>query len=146
MTIVVDTNILFSACLTPEGRIFEILFAASRNVQIASSHFAIEELQNHKKKLVRLSKRSVNEIDTLLEVILKQVDFFSDNIIKNEYWLEANHLTKDVDSDDINFVALTLQIEGILWTGDKKLTAHLRSMGFNRVINTAELYDQLEIR
>ena len=105
MTIVVDTNVLFSACLTPEGRIFEILFATSRNVQIASSHFAIEELQKHKEKLVRLSKRSVQEIDILLEVILKQVDFFSDNIIKNEYWQEANRLTRDVDSDDINFVA-----------------------------------------
>jgi predicted nucleic acid-binding protein len=145
MIFIVDTNILFSACLTPEGRIFEILFAQSHNWQIASTHFAVEELQRHKEKLVRLSKRSVDEVDKLLETILKQVDFFSEDIIKQEFWTEAYRLTVGVDSDDINFVALTLQTSGVLWTGDKKLSTHLKTMGFDRVINTSELYEQLEI-
>jgi len=145
MTIIVDTNILFSACLTPESRIFEILFSTSPNLNIASSQFAIKELQKHREKLIRLSKRSADEIDTLLGTILKQVNFFSEDIIKHEFWLEAHRLTIGVDSDDINFVALALQTGGILWTGDKKLFTHLTDMGFNQTINTTELYSKLGI-
>jgi len=58
-------------------------------------------------------------------------------------WREAKRLTLGVDLYDMYYVALVLQTGGILWTGDKKLTNHLRSMGFDSVMNTAELYDAL---
>jgi hypothetical protein len=38
MIVVVDTNILFSACLTPQGRIFEILFNTPSYAQLISGH------------------------------------------------------------------------------------------------------------
>jgi len=145
MIIIADTNILFSACLTPDGRIFEILFSTSPHLNIVSSQFAIKELQKHREKLILLSKRSADEIDTLLGTILKQVNFFSEDIIRHEFWLEAHRLTVGVDSNDLNFVALTLQTAGILWTGDKKLVAHLAGMGFDQLINSTELYNKLEI-
>jgi predicted nucleic acid-binding protein len=54
-------------------------------------------------------------------------------------------LTEGVDLFDMDYVALTLQTEGLLWTGDKKLAEHLKSMGFTRVVNTSELYARLEM-
>jgi len=145
MIIVVDTNILFSACLTPDGRIFEILFNTSRQLQIASSYYAIEELNQHKAKLIRLSRHTDHEIETLLMAILKQVEFFGEDIIEEKYWREADRLTIGIDSKDISFVALTLQTGGLLWTGDKKLANHLKAMRFDQVMNTGELYERLGI-
>jgi predicted nucleic acid-binding protein len=119
MIIIVDTNILFSACLTPSGRIFEILFNAPPYVQLISSHLAIEELKWHKQKLLKLSKHSEEDLDLLIELVLKQIEFFDYDIIENKHWQEADRLTNGVDGDDISFVALALQTGGILWTGDK---------------------------
>jgi predicted nucleic acid-binding protein len=145
MIFVVDTNILFSACLTPAGRIFDILFNAPPSVQLISGHYAIEELLLHKGKLTKLSGHTAEEIDTLMGSILKQIEFFNEAIIEKLYWQEADILTKNVDSKDISFVALALQTGGKLWTGDKKLAAHLKLMGFDGVVNTAELFSLLNI-
>jgi predicted nucleic acid-binding protein len=54
-------------------------------------------------------------------------------------------LTKEVDSKDIVFVVLSLQTNAFLWTGDKKLTAHLKTMGFDRVVDTNMLYELFAI-
>jgi predicted nucleic acid-binding protein len=145
MIFIVDTNILFSACITPAGRIFEILFNAPPHAQLISSHFAIEELMLHKAKLIKLSGFIEEEVDILLSSILKQIDFISEDIIESEHWEYAVRLTSGVDSKDVSFVALAIQTGGWLWTGDKKLSVHLKTMGFNRVINTSELYSRLEI-
>jgi predicted nucleic acid-binding protein len=144
MILVVDTNILFSACITPQNRISEILFSPLPDLLKVCSPYAIDELLEHKEKLARLSKHTLSEVDAVLKDILKQVDFYNDDIIADEFWREAYRLTIGVDSKDINFVALTLQTGGILWTGDKKLINHLKALGFNRVITTAELYEKVK--
>jgi len=145
MIFVVDTNILFSACLTPAGRIFDILFNAPPSVQLISGHYAIKELSLHKGKLIKLSGHTDEKMDVLMGSILKQIDFFDEAMVEKIYWEEADLLTRNVDSKDISFVALALQTGGKLWTGDKKLATHLKLMGFDGVVNTAELFDLLNI-
>jgi predicted nucleic acid-binding protein len=46
---------------------------------------------------------------------------------------------------DVLFVALTISIDGSLWTGDKKLYNGLKSKGFKKVINTNELEKILQL-
>ncbi len=76
---------------------------------------------------------------------LKEVTFYSEATIEFKHWQYADRLTRDVDSKDIAFVALTLQTGGLLWTGDKKLSEHLKAMGFDRVVNTMQLSALLNI-
>jgi predicted nucleic acid-binding protein len=64
-------------------------------------------------------------------------------MIEKDNWLEADRLTAGVDANDISFVALTLQKKAWLWTGDKKLIKHLRGLGFDNILTTAELYEIL---
>lgn len=80
-----------------------------------------------------------------LYAYLQYIQLYEETFILAENWKEANRLTKDVDSDDITFVALALQIGAVLWTGDKKLAGHLKSMGFNQVVSTAELSELLNM-
>ena len=145
MIIVVDTNILFSACLTPQGRIFEILFNPPAYAQLISGHYAIEELSAHKDKLVSLSKRPTEKIDVLIAAILKQIDFYYEETIESRHRQKADRLTKEVDSNDISFVALSLQTDALLWTGYKKLATHLKVKGFDRVVDTNRLYELFAI-
>lgn len=48
-------------------------------------------------------------------------------------------ITKGIDIDDTDFVALTKFLKATLWTGDKVLYNGLKKKNFKKLINTAEL-------
>lgn len=60
-------------------------------------------------------------------------------LIDAGFIIEAERLTNEVHHFDMRYVALTLQTGGVLWTGDKRLSRHLKAMGFERVTDTATL-------
>jgi len=145
MIITVDANILFSALITPAGRLAKIISYPSLSAQLVSGHYLVEELTRHEDKIVRLSKRLKHEVLELQHSYLKNIHLYDETLIHERHWLEAETLTNEVDHFDVSYVALTLQTGGILWTGDKKLIEHLRKMSFNNVVNTAELANLLHI-
>ncbi len=54
--------------------------------------------------------------------------------------LKANELTKDVDIDDTEFVALTDHVKWKLWSGEKKLIKGLKNKGWNKFITTSGFF------
>ena len=76
---------------------------------------------------------------------LRHIRIYDETFLDRVHLKEAKRLTEKVDLYDMDYVALALQTGGILWTGDKKLTDHLKAMGFDRVINNAELAALLNI-
>lgn len=145
MTIVVDANILFSALITPNGKLAKLLCHPAANHKQISCHFLVTELLNHQDKIIRSAKRPENDVNEDMAFLLKHITLYDETFIRQEYWEEAEELTKGVDYFDTPYVALALQKEALLWTGDKKLSAHLKTMGFTDVINTSELYELLNI-
>lgn len=110
-----------------------------------SCQFIITELLKHQQKIILLSKRTAESVTEDLYYYLKNIHLYDETFIEEMNWSEAERLTMGVDRFDMNYVALTPQTNGLLWTGDKKLTSHLKTMGFDRVLNTKELYDRLEL-
>jgi predicted nucleic acid-binding protein len=53
-------------------------------------------------------------------------------------------LTRDVDYDDVMFVALAIHLRCKLWIGDKILMNTLTQKGFKRFITTNEKKDKLK--
>lgn len=145
MIVVVDTDILFSACISPNGKIAEILFSPIPQFERVSCYYALAELFKHQPKIVKCCKLPVDKVSQLFYQIIKQVNYINEDIVEKHFWVEADELTSGVDGDDVAFVALALQRNAWLWTGDKPLTQHLNKMGFERVISTAELYTKLRI-
>jgi predicted nucleic acid-binding protein len=56
MNVVVDSNILFSAAISPNGRIAEILYSPLPHIQRISCYYAFVELFKHQPKIMQLSK------------------------------------------------------------------------------------------
>jgi predicted nucleic acid-binding protein len=145
MIIIVDSNILFSALITPQSKIGEIIANPTYFSKMMTCYYTFVELFKHQPKIVKYAKRPQRESLDILHALLQHIEFYNETLIEQKHWQEANRLTIGVDRFDISYVALALQTGGWLWTGDKKLITHLRSVGFDRVINTSELYDRLEI-
>lgn len=53
--------------------------------------------------------------------------------------MKAADLVRDIDMDDISFVALCLFLDMKLWTGDKQLYIGLTQKGFDNLITTQEI-------
>lgn len=104
-----------------------------------SCYMLYVELFEKKEKILKYTKIPEGEFLELLYIVLKRIDFINENQISKESWDQAIDLTKDIDIIYISFVALAIEMKGILWTGDKKLHQGLKEKGFERVANLEEL-------
>ena len=145
MIVIVDMNVLFSAIISPNGKIAKLLTDPTLLMQRISCYYSFVELFKHQPKIVKYAKKPVSEVIDDLYTVLSSIQIYNESLIDGHHWQEAVRLTEGVDSFDVNYVALALYTGGWLWTGDKPLTAHLRSMGFDRVVNTSELAQMLTI-
>jgi predicted nucleic acid-binding protein len=128
-TLVVDTNIIFSALVNKNSNITSYLLQP--NHLLIMPKFAFVELFKHKEKICTISKYTQEEILELLYQLLRQIEFFDENVLSKDALQTAWQLVKDIDPKDMLFVALTLEVNGLLWTGDTKLRNGLKAKGFD---------------
>lgn len=86
-----------------------------------------------------MSGMTKDEVEYCRCQIIKRIEFISEEQIPFQIWQRSAHYVKDVDMDDIAFVALSEYMGLKLWTGDKKLMKGLTNKGFNNCISTQEL-------
>ena len=136
MKIVVDTNIIFSGLLSPNGTISDLLLNSSDTFDFYTPTYLLDELANHKKKILKIAGISEKELDFLQRNIFKKVDLIDLETIRDLTWEKAIELTKNIDEFDAPFIALALELESPLWTGDKKLIKGLNKKSVDWVLTT----------
>lgn len=72
-------------------------------------------------------------------MVLSTITFVPEESISEQAWLQAFALTKDIDEDDTPFIALAIELDAKLWTGDKVLSKGLAKRGADIIITTADL-------
>jgi predicted nucleic acid-binding protein len=128
--VVIDSNIVIS-CLLATGRKFsEILFSSSH--EFYSCNFLIIELFKHKEKIVKYSGADEKDVLKNLHNIIGNIHFINDNLVDIKNRQKAFDLCKEIDEKDIPFIALTLELDALLWTGDKQLKQGLQQKGFDK--------------
>jgi predicted nucleic acid-binding protein len=143
MRIVVDTNIVFSAILNTNSRIARIILQTRGRLNFYSTAQLSSEIEEHKAKIKRISNYSDYELDRIVTLIVNKIRFINIRLIPKESYEYAVALTKEIDIDDTEFVALTEHIKGTLWSGDKELQRGIRKKGWNKVITTEELFEKI---
>jgi len=139
MTIIVDTNILISALLNPNSSIGEMLMRGLVNVPKYSCYFLFVEVFDKKEKIIKYARMEEAKVLELLLLTLKKIQFFNENQISAANKEQARQLTEDIDVKDVSFVALAIELNAKLWTGDKKLYKGLKVKGFDDVVNLSDL-------
>jgi predicted nucleic acid-binding protein len=134
--IVVDTNIIFSGLLSPNGIISDLLLNSSGKFEFYSPTYVLNKLNNHQDKLLKLSGFSAQDLNYLKLMVFKKIDLIDLESIRESTFEKAVELTKDIDEFDIPFVALAIELESPLWTGDKKLSKGLSEKGIDWILTT----------
>lgn len=75
-----------------------------------------------------------------MNLIYSHINFIDENFLNETTVNIAFNLVKDIDVKDVLFIALALDLDAKIWTGDKKLINGLAIKGFNDFINTDTLY------
>ena len=140
MRIVVDSNIAFSAILNTNSKVARILLQPKSKHNFYSTEQLLFEIGKHKKKIKDISKYSDEELERIIILITNKIRFINLRLIPKESYEFAESLTKDIDIDDTEFIALSEHIKGKLWSGDKKLQIGLIKKGWRKFIKTDELF------
>ena len=139
MKIVVDTNIIFSTLLNSDGTIGDLIFNSKKHFEYYSCSYMRFEIQKHWEKLKKISKLNDAELEISYAQILSKIKFINEEIIPVDVWITSEEITKNIDIDDTDFIALTKFLKATLWSGDKILYTGLKESGFKKIINTQEL-------
>ena len=135
MKVIVDTNIIFSALLRENNKYANTLIKNDDNHDFYGVYFSIVELFKHKERIIKYSKLTEDEVLEVLYEILKHIHIINDEIISISAWKQTVNLVHDIDIKDAPNVALTIELEGKLWTNDVELKDGLRAKGFNDFID-----------
>ena len=138
MKVIVDSNILISALISPQGKELELLMNPWTKGIFYSCDFLRKEVLRNKEKIIRSSRLPESDLLNLIVKVSGRINFINEEQIPGVIWAKALAQTKDIDESDTPFLALALYLRGILWTGDKKLIRKLTAKGFKEIKNTAQ--------
>ncbi|MEQ9098679.1 MAG: PIN domain-containing protein [Imperialibacter sp.] len=141
MRIVVDTNIVFSALLNADSRIARIILQPRSGLNFYSTHHLLTEIESHREKLRQLAGYTQEQYDDVFAQISNRIKILDVRLIPVALMKNALHLTRDVDVDDTEFIALTDHIKGKLWSGDKALISGMQAKGWDKFILSKDLLE-----
>ncbi len=129
LNIVVDTNIIISSLINPKGYEFELIYFNEIHLYVPKMIFF--ELFKHKDKIINYSKLSEEDVLELFYELIKKLEVVDEKQIPGRYFKRTYEILKDIDLNDIPFVALALFLELKIWSGDKKLKIGLKNKGYD---------------
>lgn len=135
--IIVDSNIIISSLIKENSKIRDILL--NENFAFFSPEYVLNEISKHIPKIAKYSELKKEEILIFFHRILKNINFLKSDFISRKSREIAYHLCKDIDEKDTIYISLTIELDGFLWTGDKKLIKGLSKKNFKKTISTVDL-------
>lgn len=126
--VVVDTNVLFSTLLRAKSPFGDVLFQKERSFVV--NELVLTELFRHKERIVRLSSLSETDVVHLYHDLLRELELFKEDLLSPSARSRAYALCRGIDETDAPHVAIALELDGLLWTGDETLKKGLCKQGF----------------
>lgn len=94
--------------------------------------------------MIELSNSDAETIARRQQVFLANIIIVPDTAIPVTTYFSVLPLVRNVDVDDIAFVALTEELDGLLVAGDRELFEGLRLKGYSKVISFKDIIERLD--
>ena len=127
--LVVDTNIVFSALITP-GRTNQVLLKARGRLYAPME--LLEELKDKKGKIARLLGLDDSVVMDLIEAFAGEIVSFVPLHEYVETIPKARRIAGKFDEKDTPFIALAMHLQVPLWTGDHGILRFSARRGFKQ--------------
>ena len=129
----IDTNVLFSF-FKRDSTTRKLILCISLDTPLYAPKYLLEELKRYSDLIMRKAHLTPESFERVLSLIKKYVTF-----IDYESYAEFVDLAIEITPDpkDVDFVALALKMNAVLWSNDKTL----RSVPYLRVLNTKEIIE-----
>ena len=137
VTLVVDANVVFSVMLRADGRMAKAWWDAQRRLKLIAPTALKSEIEEHRTRLAKGIKCSVEDTYELEALVLKEVNIVSDELVSRAAKEDATNALMSIDADDTPYLALAIQYQCGLWTGDLRLLRKLARKGYRQVVDTA---------
>jgi hypothetical protein len=145
MIVITDSNIFFSALISPNGVVATVL-KERKTIQYLVPEYLLDEIEEHLPRLSKFLNKTNKEIKKELSNLLKGVKMLSMEEISKENNEKAKKIVEGIDSDDAPFVAfylqykhkICLQYKHKIWSGDKELRKGLTAKGYGHFFVTTE--------
>jgi predicted nucleic acid-binding protein len=140
MKVIADTNIIISALISPKGKESDIFLNPAYDFRKYTCNFLYDEIFKHKAKILKAAGLKASDFLEVYFNISSRIRFINEEQIPDAVWEKALSFTTGIDENDTPFVALSLYLDGYLWTGDKKLIKGLSARGFQNILTTADIF------
>ena len=128
---IIDANILFSIFISGREEYFELV----GKVKFLTPVYALEELQKHQKTILSKTKIDSRNFNDFTLRILNRVLVVPNFLVTNQSYLQAYNWCKDIDLDDIAYVALSIEFNTCFVTRDMVLYDGLKQKGFLNIMS-----------
>lgn len=127
---VVDANVLISILISGKSSYKLIL----TYLDLFTPDFALEEIEKYKSVIFEKSKLKPDELRQFTFHVFNQIAVVPSFAISDEAILKATELAHDIDVKDASYLALSIQLDLVLLTRDKKLIQGLKRKGFRKIM------------
>ncbi len=127
---VIDANILMSILISGRASYKPIL--AFHNFILPE--LVLVEIEKYKGVLSNKTRMSENEFIEWSYFVFSEITILPNYVLKQEVLEKTEILLSDIDTKDIAYVALAMQLDLPLLTRDKPLYKGIRKKGFRKVI------------
>lgn len=128
--VVIDANRLFS-WLIANHQTLRRTMRDRPDLRFYCPKYVLVELFKHKERIAVTSGLEEAELLAMLQNCLERIHFYDEDAISLGCWTEAWRLCRDVDENDVAYVALTLELEGELWSSDRILEMGITQEGIH---------------
>lgn len=143
---ILDSNIIWSTAFNAKSKIGRfVLSTSSEKVKFYAPTYLKGEIEEQVPRVAELSGQSEQEVRETIQLAYTKVTFISDVQIPLKYYAKAAYLVRNIDMDDITFVALNEYFDELLWTGDMRLYNGLKIQGYTKVVKWEEVQKLVEV-
>lgn len=127
---VIDANVLMGMLISGKASYRPLL----NYFHFIIPEFALVELEKYSDVLKRKTKMREDELLNWTYYVFSQITILPQFVLSTDSQLKASKLVTEIDTKDISYVALAMQLDLVLLTRDKPLYEGLRKKGFRKVV------------